>query len=189
MAEKYPQEHWERVAKVYEDSPASPSVAISEQFGVPAATARGWVLRLRRDGLIPATSHGRTSEQHDRVTRIAADLKVGRHELAQAVLRHIPSGRLHITKRDATPPAVLAGFGATFGGVVRKSREVRGWTQAELANRVSATLGRVVSPLTVTRTEAGARPVPLDEVAAFAAVLDLSIDELLRMQVVAGDDQ
>lgn len=134
MAEKYSQEHWERVAEVYEASPASPAVAIAEKFGVARPTARAWILRLRRDGLIRETSHGRTAEQHDRITRIAADLKVERHELAQIILRHIPNGKLYIHERDATPTSAPTDFAATFGSVIRDARKERGWTQADLAS-------------------------------------------------------
>jgi transposase len=101
MAGKYSREHWERVAQIYEADAGSPAVAISERFSVPRPTARRWIRHLRREGLIRGTSHGRTAEQHDRITRIAFDLKVERCELAQIILRHIPNGKLYIHSQDA----------------------------------------------------------------------------------------
>lgn len=54
------------------------------------------------------------------------------------------------------------------------------WTQAELAKRLGAELGKEVSALAVSRIEAAQRPVPLPEVAALAQVLNLELDPLLN---------
>ncbi|QKZ22065.1 helix-turn-helix domain-containing protein [Streptomyces chartreusis] len=74
----------------------------------------------------------------------------------------------------------LDGVGQAFGALVRQAREDRQWTQADLAKRLGALLGKEVNPLAITRTEAGSRPVPFDEVAAFAQVLNLELDPLIN---------
>lgn len=82
------------------------------------------------------------------------------------------------------------GVGESFGALVRTARENRQWTQADLAKRLGAELGKEVNPLAITRTEAGKRPVPLDEVAALAHLLNLELDPLLnppRVHGSAGD--
>ncbi|MFJ8783170.1 helix-turn-helix domain-containing protein [Streptomyces sp. NPDC102476] len=78
------------------------------------------------------------------------------------------------------------GVGESFGALVRTARENRMWTQADLAKRLGALLGREVNPLAITRTEAGKRPVPLDEVAALAHLLHLELDPLLNPPRVPG---
>lgn len=70
--------------------------------------------------------------------------------------------------------------GQAFGAVVRKARENRMWTQAELAKRLGAALGREVTALAVSRIEAAQRPVPVPEVAALAQLLNLELDPLLN---------
>lgn len=76
--------------------------------------------------------------------------------------------------------------GQAFGALVRQAREDRQWTQADLAKRLGVLLGKEVNPLAVTRTEAGTRPVPFDEVAAFAQVLNLELDPLINPPRVRG---
>jgi transcriptional regulator with XRE-family HTH domain len=78
------------------------------------------------------------------------------------------------------------GVGESFGALVRKARENRQWTQADLAKRLGSLLSREVNPLAITRTEAGKRPVPLDEVAALAQLLNLELDPLLNPPQVRG---
>lgn len=70
--------------------------------------------------------------------------------------------------------------GRDFGVLVRKAREARQWTQADLAARLTALLGREVPTLAVTRTESAKRPVPLVEAAALAQLLNLELDPLLN---------
>jgi len=70
--------------------------------------------------------------------------------------------------------------GQAFGALVRKARENRQMTQAELAKQLGVALGREVNPLAVTRIEAGKRPVPLAEVAALAELLNLELDPLFN---------
>ncbi|MEU7726141.1 helix-turn-helix transcriptional regulator [Streptomyces sp. NPDC040724] len=76
--------------------------------------------------------------------------------------------------------------GQSFGALVRQARENRQWTQADLAKRLGALLSREVNPLAITRTEAGKRPVPLDEVAALAQLLNLELDPLFNPVRVPG---
>jgi transcriptional regulator with XRE-family HTH domain len=76
--------------------------------------------------------------------------------------------------------------GQAFGVLVRQAREDRQWTQADLAKRLGALLGKEVNPLAITRTEAGSRPVPFDEVAALAQVLNLELDPLINPPRVQG---
>ncbi|WP_328587093.1 helix-turn-helix domain-containing protein [Streptomyces sp. F-3] len=76
--------------------------------------------------------------------------------------------------------------GRQFGALVRKAREAQGWTQTELAQRMSALMGKEVPMLAVTRTESAKRPVPLAEVAALARLLNLELDSLLNPVTVRG---
>ncbi|WP_086564641.1 helix-turn-helix domain-containing protein [Streptomyces africanus] len=80
----------------------------------------------------------------------------------------------------------LDGVGQAFGALVRQAREDRQWTQADLARRLGALLGKDVNPLAITRTEAGTRPVPFEEVAAFAQVLNLELDPLINPPQARG---
>ncbi|MFD3530496.1 helix-turn-helix domain-containing protein [Streptomyces sp. NPDC058664] len=76
--------------------------------------------------------------------------------------------------------------GQSFGALVRSARENRQWTQADLAKRLGALMGKEVNPLAVTRTETGKRPVPFDEVAALAQLLNLQLDPLLNPSPTSG---
>lgn len=76
--------------------------------------------------------------------------------------------------------------GQAFGALVRQAREDRQWTQADLAKRLGALLGKEVNPLAITRTESGSRPVPFDEVAAYAQLLNLELDPLINPPRVQG---
>lgn len=64
--------------------------------------------------------------------------------------------------------------------MVRKARENRQMTQADLAKRLGRLLGKEVPPLAVTRIETGKRPVPIQEVGALAQLLNLELDSLLN---------
>lgn len=52
-------------------------------------------------------------------------------------------------------------------------------TQADLASEMSARLGRDIRPLTVTRLEGGKRPITVDELIAAAAVLRVTVQDLI----------
>lgn len=76
--------------------------------------------------------------------------------------------------------------GQSLGALVRAARENRQWTQADLAKRLGALLGREVNPLAITRTEASTRPVPFEEVAALAQLLNLALDPLINPPQIQG---
>jgi transcriptional regulator with XRE-family HTH domain len=61
---------------------------------------------------------------------------------------------------------------------LREARERRGWSQAELAKRVTA-LGHSLDKTAVTRIEGDNRKVTLDDAAALAATLDVPLLALL----------
>lgn len=60
---------------------------------------------------------------------------------------------------------------------IRKAREAKGLTQAELATRMSA-LGVALHPSAVAKIELGPRVVTVDELVAIARVLDVSVELL-----------
>lgn len=64
---------------------------------------------------------------------------------------------------------------------VRRLRIERGWSQAELAARVAGSLPKWAQT-TVAKTEAGTRPVRVNEAAALASALGVSLAELLHQQ-------
>lgn len=125
------------------------------------------------------------------IAGIAADLGVEPHELAQVILQHVPGGKIRVHERDAVNPIrPLAGdVTAWFGHAVREARKARRLTQVELAKKLSDLLDREFAPLTVTRIELGQRPTPLDEVAALAHCLDLSVDALIREASTSTDGE
>lgn len=63
----------------------------------------------------------------------------------------------------------------TFIARLRAHRIEAGLSQAELADRMSALLGVVIDPSTITRVEQGRRAVRLDEAVAAARALDVSL--------------
>jgi transcriptional regulator with XRE-family HTH domain len=65
----------------------------------------------------------------------------------------------------------LENINAAIGANVATLRNERGWSQAELAERWGAALGRRVDPTTVTRLERGRRPIPAHELVVLAEVL------------------
>ncbi len=178
----------DRLAEVAEAWNAAVAAGESPQAAVQAAfteqtqrTTQRWVRAAGEAGLLK--SWHRNWRSGPRLQAVADDLGVERHELARAVLRHVPNGRLHVHGYDASPAAVPEDFPSAFGSMVREARTKRDWSQKDLAAKVGAALGREVPTLTISRTEAGTRPVPVGEVAAFAIVLNLSIDELIKAQV------
>lgn len=64
----------------------------------------------------------------------------------------------------------------TFGANVRRARERSGWTQGELADRLS---GHSMTRDKILRLESGTRPTPLDEAVAIAQALEMRLDDLL----------
>ncbi|HEY9370149.1 helix-turn-helix domain-containing protein [Streptomyces sp.] len=150
-------------------------------------TTQRWVRDAGEAGLL--TAWHRAWRNGSRLQAVADEIGIERHKLAQAVLRHVPNGRLHVHEYDARIASVPEDFPSAFGDMIREARSKRDWSQKELAAKVGAALGREVPPLAITRTEAGTRPVPLAELAAFAAVLNLSIDDLIKTQVGASAEE
>lgn len=70
-------------------------------------------------------------------------------------------------------------IGAEVGRRIAEIRTAQGMTQASLASRMSAGLGKEVRPLTVTRIEGGKRPLVVDEVVVIASVLGVHVVNLL----------
>lgn len=67
------------------------------------------------------------------------------------------------------------GNGALFRRKVKKLRESRGWTQADLAKR----LNKAVS--TISGYESDAHAIPLDVLASISSLFSISTDELLGL--------
>ena len=64
----------------------------------------------------------------------------------------------------------------TFGANVRRARELAGWTQGDLADRLKA---YSMTRDKILRLESGTRPTPLEEAAGISQVLGYRLDELL----------
>ena len=84
---------------------------------------------------------------------------------------------------------------AAIGANVATLRNERAWSQAELADRWGAALGRRIDPTTVTRLERGRRPIPVHELVVLADVLgaerwtDLVKSPLIREATAVVDRQ
>ncbi len=74
---------------------------------------------------------------------------------------------IRTTARPAQTPSEI------FAGEVRATRERKGWTQQQLASRLSA-LDCPIDRSTIAKIESGKRRVSLDEAFAFAAALGVS---------------
>lgn len=68
-------------------------------------------------------------------------------------------------------------LGETIGSAVRRHRERKGLSQAELARRMKSQ-GHPWHPMTVARTETGERPLRLDEAVGLAGILGISVQAL-----------
>ncbi len=67
-----------------------------------------------------------------------------------------------------------------FGKQLRAERERRGWTQAELAEKVTAlNIGIGMHWTTIAKVEKGDRMVKVDEAVAFCDLFDVSLDAML----------
>lgn len=64
-----------------------------------------------------------------------------------------------------------------FGAQVRKARELRGWTQERLRLYLRDASGIDLSSTAMARLEQGKRPIRLNEVAALADLLNISLSE------------
>lgn len=74
---------------------------------------------------------------------------------------------------------VAVSANAEVGQRVAGLRKAAGWTQGQLAERLSAVLGKPIEPLTVTRMEGDKRPIVVAELVALADVFGIKASELL----------
>lgn len=91
-------------------------------------------------------------------------------------VKRITPGR---SLRPTSPASSPAGASAErlLGERIKRLRISKGWSQAELAARLSSRLEWAQT--TVAKTEAASRPIRVDEAAAIAAVLGVPLRELL----------
>lgn len=68
---------------------------------------------------------------------------------------------------------------AVVGRAVGRLRKTRGWSQADLAQRLAETLGRTWDPSAVARMESGKRTTSVNELTALAAIFDTPIAEIV----------
>jgi transcriptional regulator with XRE-family HTH domain len=69
---------------------------------------------------------------------------------------------------------------ARFAANVRARRELRGWSQRQLAEAMSALGYRNFRQQTLAEVEAGSRAVKLDEALALSRALGITVDNLIR---------
>lgn len=72
-----------------------------------------------------------------------------------------------------------ASLGAIFGGNMKRLREMKGWSQSELARQMNEHGWPKYSQVAVSRTEDGSRIVRLDEALAIANLLDTTVNHLV----------
>lgn len=70
-----------------------------------------------------------------------------------------------------------------FAENVRREREKRGWSQAEIARRLREYGMEQFHPTTVSRVENGDRPVRLSEAARFADIFETTVADLVANRV------
>lgn len=72
-----------------------------------------------------------------------------------------------------------------FAKRVRSEREFRGWSQAELASRLSDVLGQQVYPTTVAKIESRSgeklRSIKLDEAVGLARLFEVSVEDIVGL--------
>jgi transcriptional regulator with XRE-family HTH domain len=99
-------------------------------------------------------------------------------------LSGMPHGRITYRARRPRPvplpPRTSGTAEQDVGERVRRLRLERGWSQAELAARVSSALPNWAQT-TVAKTEAASRPIRVNEAAALAAALGVPLHELLAV--------
>lgn len=66
-----------------------------------------------------------------------------------------------------------------FGERIREEREARGWSQADVARKLSAAGIRPMHPTTVSKIEAAERSVRITEAVGIAELFEMSLDNLL----------
>jgi DNA-binding XRE family transcriptional regulator len=183
---------WRKAA----DAGENPTIAVHDAYPDRSRrTIDRWVREAREEGLLAPSKPGSTWLRTPGALAVARALGVSYEHLVIAIRDHadgylkIGATEERIAREALAPVSVPEGLSATFGEVIRAARTERGWSQKELASKIGAALRREVTPLTITRSEAGTRPVPLDEVAAFAVVLNLSVDEIIKAQGGQGESR
>src|SRR5690348_16512400 len=78
---------------------------------------------------------------------------------------------------------------ARFRGRVKKQRDRRGWSQADMAKMLGDKGIKGIYPSTIAKIESGERAVRIDEAAALADLFEVSLDALLgRKQHSQADE-
>lgn len=75
-----------------------------------------------------------------------------------------------------------------FASNVRRERERRSWSQAEMARRLQESGLEQMHPTTVSRVEKGERPVRLSEASRYADIFETSVEALLHDYPEEMDD-
>jgi transcriptional regulator with XRE-family HTH domain len=76
-----------------------------------------------------------------------------------------------------------------FRGRVKKQRDRRGWSQADVAKMLGDKGIKGIYPTTIAKIESGERAVRIDEAAALADLFDVSLDALLGRKQHSQDDE
>jgi transcriptional regulator with XRE-family HTH domain len=85
-----------------------------------------------------------------------------------------------MSQRAATDSGADVGpLGQTFAREVRRLRELRGFSQTDLAAQLREQYGLKFHQATIDRVEKGVRPCRLDEVYALADILGSTLDDML----------
>jgi transcriptional regulator with XRE-family HTH domain len=76
-----------------------------------------------------------------------------------------------------------------FGKRVKHERDLRGWSQAEMAQMLSDNGIQPIHPTTIAKIEGGTRSVRINEALGIANLFEASLDELLdRARYAFADD-
>ncbi|MFD8556650.1 multiprotein-bridging factor 1 family protein [Streptosporangium canum] len=90
-------------------------------------------------------------------------------------------------KRTLTDLWRSGGIEAVVGQRVRELRQARGWSQEELAERLTS-LGLQFHQTQIGKLEAGGRPIRLNEASALAAAFDIPLPNLISVPVAGMSD-
>lgn len=86
--------------------------------------------------------------------------------------------RVTLVEDESGPPPTVGDVEAHIGHRVRQMRQQRGWSQRELADRMSAAGFTVWRQTTVAKTEVAERPLRVNEAVALAALFGMTIEQL-----------
>ncbi|MFF1417465.1 helix-turn-helix domain-containing protein [Streptomyces sp. NPDC058280] len=87
----------------------------------------------------------------------------------------------------ATRALEIGPAGQHAARAVARLREARGWSQPQLADRLAAA-GSVISKSMLSKVEAGARRIDVDDLVVLATALEVSVNALLPPQERRGAD-